>query len=174
MTISTPVAPSATSAVAPPAASDALPIWWPIAQQLSHVQPLQREQCLHLLPPAGRGWVFYPQQLQEHRVPARYRVQEASLLITPEPSAALAAAPLVLFRVEHLDPEQRFGWTIGVAGPLQPGGPTPAAEGGDDQSALVLGLANLAGRFVVSRTAAVPLPAELDLLSSRQREQRLR
>ncbi|GAA1430535.1 hypothetical protein GCM10009616_15380 [Microlunatus lacustris] len=174
MTITSPVSsPSPARSLSPvppngpaPLASAALPVWWPIAQRLSHVEPLEQKQCSQLLPPSGRGWVFYPQR--PHRVPAAYRVHEEGLLLTAHASAGLVPAPLVLLRIEHLDPDQRFGWTVGVAGALQPRGLSSAADAqGADQPALVLGLANLAGRFVVARSGDAPVPAELDQPSNR-------
>lgn len=163
MTITPPLSSPApvSSAGAAPLTSAALPVWWPIAQQLSHVEPLERRRCLKLLPPAGQGWVLYPQQ--PHRVPTAYRVHEESLLVTAEQGVPLVPAPLVLFRIEHLDPHQRFGWTVGVAGPLEPRGPAAAIDTQtDEQPLLVLALTNLAGRLAVARSADAPVPAELE------------
>jgi len=179
MTITSPVAsPSpvtstfpVSSAAPAPLASAALPVWWPIAQHLSHVEPLERGQCLQLLPPSGQGWVFYPQQ--PHRLPAAYRVHEECLLVTAEPGTGLVPAPLVLFRVEHLDPDQRFGWTVGVAGALQLAHPGTATDAHvDDEFTLVLALSNLVGRLAVARSGDAPVPAVLDQPSSRPVQRR--
>lgn len=133
----------------------ALPAWWPIAAAASHLRALDREHCLHLLPDAGHGWLSYPRQPDVLPAAVVYRVRGRTVLLAPglDGGAALAAAPLVLFRVDHLNADRSGGWSILAAGPLRAeseldadGAPTSALVAPPE---LVLDLEHLAGRSVV-------------------------
>ena len=152
MTIST----AATSLPHLHASTAALPAWWPIAAAASQLRALDPEQCLRLLPDAGHGWLSYPRQPHTLPAPVVYRIRGRAVLLAPGPDgggSVLAPAPLVLFRVDHLNADQSGGWSIVAAGPLCAqdewvGGSSPAA-GAVAQPELVLNLEHLAGRSVV-------------------------
>ena len=84
-----------------------------------------------------------------------YQIRGRAVLLAPGPNGGgpvLAPAPLVLFRVDHLNADQSGGWSIVAAGPLRveddEGDGSPAAVG-VAQPELVLNLEHLAGRSVV-------------------------
>jgi len=139
-----------TTAAVPPhhTTTALLPAWWPIARNADQLTPLAPRQCRELLPDAGHGWLSYPLEPGASQVAATYRVQGGSLLVTPGPTPALTAAPLVLFRIDHLDADRRAGWTVVVAGPLRAGGPDHAVATAGSGVPLLLDLLNLAGRHV--------------------------
>jgi hypothetical protein len=150
MTISTAGPPLADPSTA------ALPSWWPIAGAAAQLRALDSERCLQLLPAAGHGWLSYPRQPQALPVAVAYRVRGRAVLVAPGPGSAtvLAAAPLVLFRADHLDADQGGGWSIVAAGPLRAEREPvtdPATAVAAAQPQLVLDLAHLAGRSVVVR-----------------------
>lgn len=138
------------------ASTAALPAWWPIAAAASQLRALDPEQCLRLLPDAGHGWLSYPRQPDTVPAAVIYRIRGRAVMLAPGPDgdgSALAPAPLVLFRVDHLNADQSGGWSIVAAGPLcaegdsaGDGSPTAPAVA---QPELVLNLEHLAGRFVV-------------------------
>jgi hypothetical protein len=152
MTIST----AATSLPHLQPSTAALPAWWPIAAAASQLRSLDPEQCLRLLPDAGHGWLSYPRQPDTLPAAVVYQIRGRAVLLAPGPDgdgSALAPAPLVLFRVDHLNADQSGGWSIVAAGPLcaeedstDDGSPAAAAV---EQPELVLNLEHLAGRFVV-------------------------
>lgn len=138
------------------ASTAALPAWWPIAAAASQPQALDPEQCLRLLPDAGHGWLSYPRQPHTLSAAVTYRIRGRAVLLAPGPDgdgSVLAPAPLVLFRVDHLNADQSGGWSIVAAGPLcteedraGEGSPPAVAVA---QPELVLNLEHLAGRFVI-------------------------
>ena len=90
-----------------------------------------------------------------------YRVHGQMLFLQLGPASALGPAPLVLFRVDHLDTDRQYGWTIVIAGPLRASGPhgLNIDVSGLDQPELALNLVNLAGRSIATDSALGRLSA---------------
>ena len=157
MTVSTPPARFRVGTGQPPS----LPAWWPIARTSDQFQRLESGQCRQLLPSVGRGWLSYPQQPHTTQVTVNYRVHGQILFLQLGPASALGPAPLVLFRVDHLDTDRQYGWTIVIAGPLRAGGPhgLNLDVSGLDQPELALDLVNVAGRSIATGSALGRLSA---------------
>jgi hypothetical protein len=133
----------------PDVAPGALPPWWSIASSPSQLRPLLPDQCRQLLPEAGGAWLSYPQQPHRARTGVHYRRSEELLLLSAVAVLALAAAPLVVLRVDHLDRDRGCGWSIVAAGALRVHPPGPAVDLQPARGpALALDLAHLAGRQI--------------------------
>lgn len=93
----------------------AVPEWWPLAQSGTFV-PMEREQCWEYLGRSGAGWLSRPGAVSTSRQSTTYAVTGNELTLEPQPDQVLPIGQIVLFQVDHFDPEQRTAWSIALVG----------------------------------------------------------
>jgi nitroimidazol reductase NimA-like FMN-containing flavoprotein (pyridoxamine 5'-phosphate oxidase superfamily) len=83
------------------------------------LQPLTDDECFALLHEGHVGRLVYQDDLGPIAVPVNYAVADRSIVIRIEGGAKLAAVaqPRIAFEVDHIDEDERSGWSVIVRGP---------------------------------------------------------
>lgn len=92
-----------------------VPHWWPLAQSGIFV-PLDREQCWDFLGRSGTGWLSRPGAVSSPRESTKYTLTATLLALESQPSVVLPIGEIVLFQIDHFDPDQRTAWSIALVG----------------------------------------------------------
>lgn len=138
---------------APTSFASSLPPWWPVAATGIQLDVLDHHRCLERLGEARSGSLTNLQPAGPVVDGVAFRVDGLVLVLTPPPSGyPVAPGPLqlVLFRVDHVAPDLRSGWTVLTVGRLVPRRPRPGEGSGGTQEApsFTLDLLALSGRAV--------------------------
>lgn len=91
------------------------PVWWRVSSPDAELRPLSHRQCLQLLGPTGTGQLSFRGTEGTTAAVIDYEIGNTSAVLGPVPVAAvqaMTAHQLVLFQVDRVDLDARWGWTV--------------------------------------------------------------
>lgn len=115
------------------------PVWWPISVPAAQLSALGHRECVRLLGRTGTGQLSFRGAGGTAALDVDYEITEATAILGPLPAAAqqaMAAPQLILFRVDHADLAQRWGWSVVLVDAAHPA------------TYVEVGLTSLAGRRI--------------------------
>ncbi|MBX7431881.1 pyridoxamine 5'-phosphate oxidase family protein [Mycobacterium sp. Y57] len=82
------------------------------------LEDLSPDECLRLLTAAKVGRLVYQDDLGPLAVPVNYAIADKDIVLRVEGGAKRAAMqqPMLAFEVDHVDEEQKSGWSVLVRG----------------------------------------------------------